>query len=85
MRTALAPAVLLYCLALPPRLLSAQTADTAGVGHTTGACTSCAEWNVPQPPFRVYGNTYYVGTHGLSATKSRQQLADRVAEESKKP
>lgn len=25
------------------------------------------EWTQPQKPFRVYGNTYYVGTHGLSA------------------
>jgi metallo-beta-lactamase class B len=24
-------------------------------------------WNAPQQPFRVYGNTYYVGTHCLSA------------------
>jgi metallo-beta-lactamase class B len=40
--------------------LLAQTADTA-------ACPSCAEWNSPQRPFRIYGNAYYVGTHGLSA------------------
>lgn len=26
-----------------------------------------AEWSQPQKPFRIYGNTYYVGTHGLSA------------------
>ena len=26
-------------------------------------CDACAEWNMPQKPFRVYGNTYYVGTH----------------------
>jgi metallo-beta-lactamase class B len=31
------------------------------------ACESCAEWNAPQRPFRLYGNAYYVGTHGLSA------------------
>jgi metallo-beta-lactamase class B len=24
-------------------------------------------WNLPQTPFRVFGNTYYVGTAGLSA------------------
>jgi len=30
-------------------------------------CSSCAEWNVPQKPFRIFGNTYYVGTHGLSS------------------
>jgi metallo-beta-lactamase class B len=30
-------------------------------------CPHCAEWNQPQAPFRVFGNTYYVGTHGLSS------------------
>jgi metallo-beta-lactamase class B len=30
-------------------------------------CGSCKEWNQPQAPFKVYGNTWYVGTHGLSA------------------
>lgn len=29
-------------------------------------CRSCAAWNEPQAPFRVFGNTYYVGTAGLS-------------------
>src|SRR4051812_18907383 len=31
------------------------------------ACPSCAEWNAPQQPFKVFGNTYWVGTHGLGA------------------
>jgi metallo-beta-lactamase class B len=30
-------------------------------------CPSCAEWNEPQRPFRLFGDTYFVGTHGLSA------------------
>ena len=30
-------------------------------------CPSCGEWNAPQRPFRLHGNTYYVGTHGLGA------------------
>lgn len=30
-------------------------------------CPSCAVWNAPQAPFRIYGNTYYVGPHGLSS------------------
>lgn len=30
-------------------------------------CTSCDEWNKPQAPFNIYGNTWYVGTAGLSA------------------
>ncbi len=31
------------------------------------ACDSCNAWNEPREPFRVFGNTYYVGTDGLSA------------------
>jgi metallo-beta-lactamase class B len=31
------------------------------------ACSHCAEWNQPQAPFRIFGNAYYVGTHGLSS------------------
>ncbi len=31
------------------------------------ACSSCDEWNAPRPPFTVFGNTYFVGTQGLSS------------------
>jgi metallo-beta-lactamase class B len=31
------------------------------------AAAAPAEWNQPQKPFRIYGNTYYVGTAGISA------------------
>ena len=30
-------------------------------------CPECAVWNAPQAPLRIYGNTYYVGPHGLSS------------------
>jgi len=30
-------------------------------------CDSCDEWNRPLEPFKVFANTYYVGTAGLSA------------------
>jgi metallo-beta-lactamase class B len=30
-------------------------------------CESCAGWNAAQEPFRIFGNTYYVGVAGLSA------------------
>ena len=30
-------------------------------------CDSCDEWNKPREPFKVFGNTYFVGTDGLSA------------------
>lgn len=35
--------------------------------HTHSPCPRCADWNMPQQAFRIYGNTYYVGTHGLSS------------------
>lgn len=31
------------------------------------SCKACDEWNGKQQPFRVFGNTYYVGVAGLSA------------------
>jgi metallo-beta-lactamase class B len=30
-------------------------------------CDDCPTWNKPREPFKVYGNTYYVGTDGLSS------------------
>ncbi len=30
-------------------------------------CSNCENWNQPQEPFRIYGNTWYVGTAGLSS------------------
>jgi metallo-beta-lactamase class B len=30
-------------------------------------CDQCDEWNAAQEPFRVFGNTYYVGVAGLSS------------------
>lgn len=31
------------------------------------ACDACDAWNAPREPYRIFGNTYYVGTEGLSA------------------
>lgn len=30
-------------------------------------CNDCDDWNQPQAPFRIFGNTYYVGMAGLSS------------------
>ena len=30
-------------------------------------CDDCDDWNQPQEPFLIYGNTYYVGVAGLSS------------------
>ncbi|HEV2608545.1 MAG TPA: subclass B3 metallo-beta-lactamase [Xanthomonadaceae bacterium] len=57
-------------LGLLTSLLFASTNAMAGPvasDETPIACDNCAEWNQPQTPFRIFGNTYYVGTHGLSS------------------
>lgn len=41
--------------------------STATAQILTPSCAACVEWNRQQKPFRIFGNTYYVGTHGLSA------------------
>ncbi len=53
-------------LAASLRPLTAQQTPPAP-GYTPAQCPSCAEWNAPQAPLKVFGNTYYVGTRGLSA------------------
>ena len=30
-------------------------------------CGDCDEWNKPREPFKIFGNSYFVGTDGLSA------------------
>jgi metallo-beta-lactamase class B len=45
---------------------SAATPSTQS-DETPINCDDCADWNQPQAPFRIFGNTYYVGTQGLSS------------------
>ena len=45
----------------------AQARDTIRVDYSVSRCRSCAAWLVPHAPFRIYANTYYVGTNELSA------------------
>ena len=42
-------------------------AAAAQNGEPTPNCADCAKWNAPQKPFRVYGDTYYVGMGALSS------------------
>ena len=42
----------------PPSARPAQTA-------TDPSCSNDPSWTAPQAPFRIYGNTWYVGPHGL--------------------
>lgn len=34
---------------------------------TAFECSNCERWNMPQEPFRILGNTWFVGTAGLTA------------------
>ena len=51
----------------PAFLILMLSAMPAAAEQAVTPCASCAAWNVPQAPFRIFGNTYYVGTHELSA------------------
>lgn len=55
---------LLFLLLLVPAIAIAQTTDSA---PPTPRCPSCAEWNAPHAPLKLFGNSWYVGTNGLSA------------------
>jgi metallo-beta-lactamase class B len=52
-------------LALALALAAAGT--TAALADEAVKCAMCEEWNQPQQPFQIVGNTYYVGPRGLSA------------------
>jgi len=40
---------------------------SVALGQKVRSCANCDALNKAQPPFRIFGNTYYVGTHGLSS------------------
>lgn len=50
--------VLLLLTACGPRELEPDDATV---------CERCDEWNQPHDPFRIHGNTWYVGTDGLTS------------------
>ena len=62
---ALTPALLAGC-ASP---LAAPIAADAQAGQRAwaAACKDMDDWDKAGPPFRIYGDTYYVGTCGISA------------------
>ncbi len=48
-------------------LLVVLPVGSAAAQSPPSVCSQCSVWNRPQKPFRIFGNSYYVGTHGLSA------------------
>src|SRR5688572_16525479 len=57
-------AVILVSLLVPLATAAGRPALKADRAKT---CAPCDGWNAPLEPFRVFGNTYYVGVAGLSA------------------
>jgi metallo-beta-lactamase class B len=51
-----------WILGLVCSLPSIAGADAASI-----KCPRCDAWNADQAPFRIFGDTYYVGTRGLSS------------------
>ncbi len=55
---------LLCAVTLPTVITSSLNAEP--LVDEPKQCTYCEAWNQAQAPFKVYGNTYYVGVAGLS-------------------
>ncbi len=49
------------------RQLAAVLVFSYAIAPQSIDCAQCAVWNQPHEPFKVYGNTYYVGTQGLGS------------------
>ncbi|HTV87091.1 MAG TPA: subclass B3 metallo-beta-lactamase [Dyella sp.] len=50
-----------------PIRLSLGVALSCCIAWSAAHAQDRAAWNAPQQPFKVFGNTYYVGPHGLSS------------------
>ncbi|MDC8756352.1 subclass B3 metallo-beta-lactamase [Janthinobacterium fluminis] len=48
-------------------LLAAALSGGAARADTPPDCELCAQWNAPQKPYQVFGNTYYVGPKGVGS------------------
>jgi metallo-beta-lactamase class B len=65
-----AHSIRIACVLLVGLLLPFVVDAQSGQGLVPDApirCNDCDAWNQPQTPFRVFGNTYYVGTKGLGS------------------
>lgn len=47
--------------------LSAVSVLLLAPAASADPCARCDDWNEPHAPFKIYGNTYYVGTAAISA------------------
>ncbi len=65
MMRSVAPLVSIVALA-SLAFVSAQTARRLEPDRPA-VCDDCAEWNKPRAPFKIFGNTYFVGPAGVSS------------------
>jgi metallo-beta-lactamase class B len=67
-------------------LALAAVASGQSSAPASSSCADCPVWNQPQQPFRIYGNTYYVGPRGLTSilltSKAGHVLIDGALPES---
>lgn len=54
-------------LAFTPGVARDARAQANDSAYTAAECPRCATWNTPAAGVRLFGNTYFVGTRGLSA------------------
>ena len=67
----------ILCLASAADIRAQETPDIPGDAieapdapvqpYPEALCPDCAQWNAAREPFRIHGNTYYVGTNGLGS------------------
>ena len=60
-------ALLLASCAAAPGAQRVEPDPLAAQRQWAGQCRDWDEWDKPGPPYRLHGNTYYVGTCGISA------------------
>lgn len=61
-------AALALALALPPAAMADDAIAAGNAGATDAkACAADAGWDAPSPPYRLHGDTWYVGTCGITA------------------
>jgi metallo-beta-lactamase class B len=56
-----------YCLLIFISVLLAACGPRELEPDAAFECSKCERWNTPQEPFRIYGNTWFVGTAGLTS------------------
>jgi metallo-beta-lactamase class B len=56
-----------FLFAALPLTVLAATGTAGAASSPIPNCPECASWNEPVQPFRIYGNTYYVGMKNIAS------------------